>query len=91
MAAKAAAAECAIKYLVFKKLKSSGQTPENVFTQAENGGDVKMEEAGEEPQVLPWQHVASFALHKLFLNWDDSGSITERVSRITVFLLIFFF
>lgn len=37
-----------------------------------------MEEVTEE-STLPWQHVASFALHKLFSNWDDGGSLPERL------------
>lgn len=36
-------------------------------------------EEGNEDSTLPWQHVASFALHKLFSTWDESGKITERL------------
>lgn len=44
---------------------------------------MKIEEASEEP-TLPWQHVASFALHKLFSAWDEGGDITERlVTNVT--------
>lgn len=37
-----------------------------------------MEETADDP-TLPWQHVASFALHKLFSTWDEGGKITERL------------
>lgn len=36
-------------------------------------------EEGTEDVTLPWQHVASFALHKLFSNWDEGGTITDRL------------
>lgn len=41
-----------------------------------------MEENCNDP-TLPWQHIASFALHKLFSTWEEGGKITERLVSAT--------
>lgn len=39
-------------------------------------GDEKMEVSDEEAP-LPWQHVASFAIFKLFSSWGDDPNILK--------------
>lgn len=81
MEAKSAAAEAAIKSLILKRLKASGQQGES------NVKDIKI---ADDDTSLPWQHVASFALHKLFATWDEGPAIagtffgnTTAVSKTT--------
>lgn len=76
-AAKNAAAETALKYLVKNKqlnLKKE-EDPE--------GGDEKME-IGEDDgtQVMPWSHIASFAMYKLFSTWGEDPSAANRAQEL---------
>lgn len=80
MLAKSAAAESAIKHVVLKKVKT-GRPVVPVSDVADSTEPASMEVEAENPigEVLPWQHIASFALHKLFSVWDDTGNLTEKV------------
>ena len=41
---------------------------------------VKMEICTEDSDQIPWSHIASFAIHKLFTSWDEDVNISEVVS-----------
>lgn len=75
--AKNSAAETALKFLVKNKqltLKKEGSS---------ENGDEKME-IGEEDgtQVMPWSHIASFAMYKLFSTWGEDPSATNRAQEL---------
>ncbi|XP_019880882.1 double-stranded RNA-specific editase Adar [Aethina tumida] len=74
--AKNNAAESAIRYIIKKqKFRSTTQSPNE-------NGEVKMdvdEAGGETP--LPWQHVASLALFKLFTSWNEDVRCEERIDH----------
>jgi len=67
MAAKNAACEKALRDLVINKFKQIKQEPV-----APPSEDVNMEEANESTDV-PMLQLASFALHKLFSEWENEG------------------
>lgn len=69
--AKNAAAETALKHLVKNKQLTS--------IKRENGEE-KMD-IGEEDdtQVMPWSHIASFAMHKLFSTWGEDISLVNKI------------
>ncbi|CAG9561564.1 unnamed protein product [Danaus chrysippus] len=72
MAARNAAAEQAIRDLIIKKMsraKSCSEKMEVMETEGEAGA------AGEaaEGEAMPMIQLASFALHKLFSEWEESG------------------
>ncbi|CAH1963078.1 unnamed protein product [Acanthoscelides obtectus] len=72
-AAKNAAAEMALKYVVKNnKLSEVKQDEDGVEKMEITEDDVN--------QPLPWQHVASFALFKLFTSWgEDAGAIKNAL------------
>lgn len=83
-AAKNAAAETALKYLVLSKVNksqcmdSAGLNPEG----SENEIKMEVEENSEE---ISWSHVACYALHKLLSSWDEGATLNlaEKVSQVT--------
>ncbi|XP_060522172.1 double-stranded RNA-specific editase Adar-like isoform X2 [Cylas formicarius] len=88
--AKNAAAENALKYLV--KNKQLKLTKSEEGTEGGGGGGGRQDDTTEEGEkmdiqtdegstVMPWQHVASFALFKLFSSWGEDPVLTSRVSQ----------
>ncbi|CAH0563376.1 unnamed protein product [Brassicogethes aeneus] len=76
--AKNSAAESAIKYLIkHKRISSMG---------SEEGGEEKMDvdeaNADGTEAPLPWQHVASFALFKLFTSWGEDTRVNVEGEKI---------
>lgn len=71
--AKNAAAEVALKHLIKSNKLSEMKKDEE--------GNEKMDvtEDGTQPP-LPWQHVASFALYKLFTSWGEDLNKGSKVS-----------
>lgn len=77
-AAKNSAAETALKHLVKNKQLNS-------VIKKDKDGDEKMditedENSQENSQVMPWSHIASFAMYKLFCTWGEDPNIVNKVS-----------
>jgi len=78
ISAKNNAAETALKHLIKNKqlsLKKEGGDSD--------GGEEKME-IGEDDggQVMPWTHIASFAMYKLFSNWGEDPSVAHKAQEL---------
>lgn len=69
--AKNNAAEAAIRYFIKSKKLNEMKRDEE--------GNEKMEvtEDDAEQTPLPWQHVASFAIYKLFSSWGEDPNIVK--------------
>ncbi|XP_050311218.1 double-stranded RNA-specific editase Adar isoform X2 [Anthonomus grandis grandis] len=73
-AAKNAAAETALKHIIKNK-----QVPS--LKKDDPDGDEKMDTGEEDStQVMPWSHIASFAMYKLFSMWGEDPNLVNRVS-----------
>ncbi|XP_076270282.1 double-stranded RNA-specific editase Adar-like isoform X3 [Rhynchophorus ferrugineus] len=68
-AAKNVAAEIALKYLIKTK---------QFRVKKEENGDEKMEIQEDGNQVLPWSHIASFAMYKLFTSWGEDPALATK-------------
>lgn len=66
--AKNAAAESAIRHFIKSK--------KNEIKHDEDGNE-KMDVDDESETPLPWQHVASFAIFKLFSSWGEDPNIVK--------------
>lgn len=71
MQAKNNAAEAALRHFI-KSKKINEVKPED---DGEEKMDVSEEDGAEAP--LPWQHVASFAIFKLFSSWGEDPNIVR--------------
>jgi len=72
-AAKNAAAETALKYLVKNKQLTG--------IKKEEDGDEKMDIVEDDgTQVMPWSHIASFAMFKLFSTWGEDPNLINRIN-----------
>lgn len=61
--------------------ESIEQTEVMDVDQTENtDSPTKMELCTEDSDQIPWSHIASFAIHKLFTSWDEDVNISEVVS-----------
>lgn len=83
-AAKNAAAETALKYLVLSKVnRTQGTDPAGVIPE---GGETEIKmEVDENSEEISWSHVACYALHKLLSSWDEGATLNlaEKVSHVT--------
>jgi hypothetical protein len=71
MQAKNSASEKALRDLVINKFRQM-KSQDVVAPSTEGGEDVNME-GGEEKDDVPMLQLASFALHKLFAEWESEG------------------
>lgn len=75
--AKNAAAEVALKYLIKTKQFKLKQEEDDG-----EGADEKMEiEETDNNQVLPWSHIASFAMYKLFTSWGEDPTTAIKQAQ----------
>ncbi|XP_066246274.1 double-stranded RNA-specific editase Adar-like isoform X2 [Euwallacea similis] len=69
--AKNAAAEVALKHLVKNK---------QFLKKSENDEDqMEVDNEETEEQVMPWSHIASFAMYKLFCAWGEDPNIVTKI------------
>lgn len=85
--ARNAAAERALKYLVKSKTMTSTRKDGD---KVDESGDWKMEVDGEDNQILPWSHIASFAMYKLFSTWGEDRLFQKELVNCWFSNLIFF-
>ncbi|XP_043474814.1 bromodomain-containing protein DDB_G0280777-like isoform X3 [Leptopilina heterotoma] len=82
------AAENALKCLLLEKMsaaaikakidaESDGQTTldSSIIKDENNDSSEKMDVNSEEPEEVPWSCLASFALYKLFVEWQNQGTV----------------
>lgn len=82
MEAKANAAEAALQHIFKNRQQSAGQPA----PPQENAEDAGVDTEGDLNRIVPWQHVASFALFKLLNTWGDltnTSGITKSGESVT--------
>ncbi|CAG9861280.1 unnamed protein product [Phyllotreta striolata] len=72
--AKNYAAEAALKHYV-----KANRLTDMKKAEEEEKMDVEQDEANQSP--LPWQHIASFALYKLFCSWGEDPNIVKNPTQ----------
>ncbi|KAK5640846.1 hypothetical protein RI129_009393 [Pyrocoelia pectoralis] len=84
-AAKNAAAETALKYLVLSKVNRSQSMDPAALIPEGGEPEIKMEVVEENSEEISWSHVACYALHKLLSSWDEGATLNlaEKVSQVT--------
>lgn len=56
-------------------MKADNQADSSSVNDENSEGGEKMETNSEEPDEIPWSSLASFALYKLFLEWQNQGTV----------------